>query len=181
MFNNSRKLVIAMKKTALILLALLLILPTTASAAMQYTALYVGSNKAFVNDEQKQIDENNPGVIAFVENDRTYVPVRFITESYGGTVVWNEATQTVDMNVNGIAISLTLDKSQIIINGKTEELDVPPVLRNERTFLPLRACVEAIGKKVFYDRGLILISDIEDILDKNFDADIVDAIIAKFK
>ena len=49
---------------------------TAFAAELEYTALYVGSNKAYVNDVEKQIDEDNPAVEVFVENDRSYVPVR---------------------------------------------------------------------------------------------------------
>jgi len=151
------------------------------ATGLQYTSLYVGSNKAFVNDVEKKIDDQNPNVVVFVENDRSYVPVRFITENFGGTVMWDEVAQTVKMNINSSVITLTVGKAEIIFDGNVKTLDAPPILRNERTYLPLRACVEAIGKKVFYDRGLILISDIDNILHKDFDADIVDLLISHFK
>ena len=61
---------------------------TTFAAELPYTALYVGSNKAFVNDAERQIDTENANVKVFVENDRSYVPVRFISENYGGSVEW---------------------------------------------------------------------------------------------
>ena len=147
---------------------------------LEYTALYVGSNKAYVNDVEKQIDEDNPAVEVFVENDRSYVPVRFISENYNGQVEWVQETQTVNITFTDRTISLTIGKPEIIINGKTKELDVAPIIRNERTFLPLRACTEAIGKEVFYSKGLILISDIPDILHETWDADIVDMLIENY-
>ena len=154
-------------------------LPVSA-ADLEYTALYVGSNKAYVNDIEKQIDENNPAVEVFVENDRSYVPVRFISESYDGSVEWVQETQTVNITFADRTISLTIGKPEIIINGEVKALDVAPIIRNERTFLPLRACTEAIGKEVFYSKGLILISDIPDILHETWDADIVDMLIVNY-
>ena len=74
-------------------------------------------------------------------------------------------------------ISLTIGESGIIINGESQKLDVAPIIRNGRTFLPLRACAEAIGKEVFYCKGLILISDTPDILHETWDVDIVDMLI----
>ena len=74
-------------------------------------------------------------------------------------------------------ISLTIGVPEIIINGEKKALDVAPIIREGRTFLPLRACTEAIGKEVFYSKGLILISDIPDILHETWDADIVDMLI----
>lgn len=154
---------------------------TAFAAELQYTALYVGSNKAFVNDVEKQIDEQNNDVAVFVENDRSYVPVRFISENYGGDVEWIPETQTVNITFEDRRISLTIGKPEIMINGEVTKLDVAPIVRNDRTFLPLRACTEAIGKEVFYSDGLILISDVKDILDPNWDKDIVDLLIEHFK
>ena len=171
-----------MKRFLLPVMILCFVLPITAFAAdLQYTALYVGSNKAFVNDVEKQIDEQNSDVAVFVENDRSYVPVRFISENYGGTVEWLQETQTVNITFKDRTISLTIGKLEITINGETKKLDVAPIVRNDRTFLPLRACTEAIGKEVFYSDGLILISDVKDILDPNWDRDIVDLLIEHFK
>lgn len=170
-----------MKRLLFSVIILCFILPIiTFAAEMQYTALYVGSNKAFVNDIQKQIDVDNTDVAVFVENDRSYVPVRFISESYDGQVEWTEKTQTVNIKFADRAISLTIGKPEIIINGKTQKLDVAPIVRNDRTFLPLRACTEAIGKEVFYSKGLILISDIPNILDEKWDDDIVDMLIENY-
>ena len=171
-----------MKRLLFSVVLLCFILPiTTFAAEMQYTALYVGSNKAFVNDIQKQIDADNPDVAVFVENDRSYVPVRFISESYNGTVDWKEESQTVNIKFTDRTISLTIGNPEITINGETTKLDVAPLIRNNRTFLPLRACAEAIGKEVFYSDGLILISDINDILDPNWDKDIIDLLVEHFK
>ena len=171
-----------MKRLLFSVIILCFVLPiTTFAAEIQYTALYVGSNKAFVNDVEKQIDTENANVKVFVENDRSYVPVRFISENYGGGVEWIPETQTVNIIFEDRTISLTIGKPEITINGETKKLDVAPIVRNDRTFLPLRACTEAIGKEVFYSEGLILISDVKDILDPNWDKDIVDLLIEHFK
>ena len=167
-----------MKKIISTLLLVLMIANLNVFASdLEYTALYVGSNKAFVNDAEQQIDTENPNVKVFVENDRSYVPVRFISENYDGQVEWVQETQTVNISFANRKISLTIGMSEIIINGEKKVLDVAPIIREGRTFLPLRACTEAIGKEVFYSKGLILISDIPDILNETWDADIVDMLI----
>ena len=45
----------------------------------------IGSDYAKVNGEDVKLDSP-----AFVENDRTYTPIRFISENLGATVEWNE-------------------------------------------------------------------------------------------
>ena len=50
----------------------------------------IGSDYAKVNGEDVKLDSP-----AFVENNRTYTPIRFISENLGATVEWNETEQTV--------------------------------------------------------------------------------------
>lgn len=50
----------------------------------------IGAEKALVNDKEVELDSP-----AFIENDRTYTPIRFISESLGATVNWNGATEQV--------------------------------------------------------------------------------------
>ena len=50
----------------------------------------IDSQIAVVNDEAIVLDS-----LAFIENDRTYTPLRFIAEKLGATVKWVEATQQV--------------------------------------------------------------------------------------
>lgn len=167
-----------MKKTIIMLILIITYSCVNVFASdLEYTALYVGSNKAFVNDVEQQIDAENSNVKVFVENNRSYVPVRFISENYDGQVEWVQETQTVNITFADRKISLTIGMPEIIINGEKKALDVAPIIREGRTFLPLRACTEAIGKEVFYSKGLILISDIPDILHETWDADIVDMLI----
>lgn len=50
----------------------------------------IGAEKALVNDKEVELDSP-----AFIENDRTYTPIRFISENLGATVNWNGATEQV--------------------------------------------------------------------------------------
>ena len=53
----------------------------------------IGSDYAKVNGEDVKLDSP-----AFVENDRTYTPICFISENLGATVEWNETEQTVTIH-----------------------------------------------------------------------------------
>ncbi len=55
--------------------------------------LTIDSAVATVNGVQEMLDSP-----AFIENDRTYTPVRFIAEKLGSTVEWDASTQTVIMS-----------------------------------------------------------------------------------
>lgn len=145
-----------------------------------FVALMVDSGKSYVRGVKKQIDADNPDVSVFVENDRSYVPIRFLSENYGGSVEWIGETKTVNLSFDDRKISLTIDKSEIYIDGEMVKIDVAPVLKNGRTFLPLRACVNALDKYVFYSKGLILISEKEIKLDETEDEKLIDEVIGKY-
>ena len=55
----------------------------------------IGSDKAYVNGEAVTLDSP-----AFIENNRTYTPVRFIAENLGADVSWDEDNQRVILEKN---------------------------------------------------------------------------------
>ena len=52
--------------------------------------IYIGKNEAYVNGEKVMLDSP-----AFLENDRTYIPIRFVAESLDCDVMWNEEDKQV--------------------------------------------------------------------------------------
>ena len=57
--------------------------------------LQIGLEYAFVNSENVALDA--PAVIV---NDRTFVPLRFITEAFDEKIEWDGATRTVSITTN---------------------------------------------------------------------------------
>lgn len=138
-------------------------------------AMKLGDANAVANGEIQQIDPANVSVRPITKDDRTLLPVRFIAESLGAEVGWDDATQTVTLKTSDKTIKLVIGSNQMDVNGNTVTLDVPAQTVNDRTLLPLRALAEqAFGKQVFWDdSGLIIVSDKENILDNTADAETV--------
>ncbi len=135
--------------------------------------------KTYVFGNASTVDPNNSAVYPFTENDRTLVPVRFVAESFGGTVTWDETTQKVGIVSGEDTIELIIDQTEMKVNGKTVVLDVPAQVKNDRTMLPLRAVVEALGKTVFWDdRGLIVLSNAPVL--ENSDATLIEGLLEQF-
>ena len=53
-------------------------------------SLVIGESFATVNGEKIALDSPS-----FIENDRTYLPIRFVSEKLGADVKWDETAQTV--------------------------------------------------------------------------------------
>ncbi len=122
--------------------------------------LKTGYPVAAANGKAQYIDGTNAQVVPIVENGRTLVPIRFIAESLGAEVSWDDATQTATLVKDAITVKISIGSTQMTVNDKTVVLDVPAQLKNERTLLPLRAVSDAFGKQVHWEEcGVIIISD----------------------
>ena len=95
--------------------------------------MQVGSKTMFVNGKTYEKD-----AAPVIMNDRTLVPIRFVTESLGGTVAWNAETKEVTLVIDGKEIKMTI--------GKTiEKYGVAPVIIDSRTFVPVRFVADELG------------------------------------
>lgn len=117
-------------------------------------ALVAGINSAYNGNERVHTDAP-----PFISNDRMYVPVRFITESFGGSVAWDEINQTAIIECEGNKIEFTLGSNVMVKNGQKITIDTVPMLSNQRIFVPLRAFAEqALSKNVaWYDEQKLAI------------------------
>lgn len=93
--------------------------------------------------------EIKPETPAYIENGRTMVPLRFISEALGEKVDWKADTKTVIVGDN--KASLVIGEKEINANGKKIAIDSPAVIKDSRTFVPLRAISEILGSKVDWE------------------------------
>ncbi len=84
---------------------------------------------------------------------RVLVPVRGVFERMGATVQWNPMTNTV-LAVRGTTqIQLMIGSRQAYVNGVLVTLDVPAMVINGRTLVPLRFISESLGATVDWDEA----------------------------
>lgn len=138
-------------KKKLILLTLVLVL------VLSQVAVAMDPIKITLNGEEISTD-----VDPIIVNDRTLVPIRFISEELNFEVDWIQEEHRVTVEDGEHFITLVIDVPEIVVNDETIKLDVAPILRNDRTLVPLRAISEALGVEVDWDndtRTVILIKD----------------------
>lgn len=138
---------------------------TAESVAADSVLLHIGRPRAYVKGEEKRIDPENVAVMPFEEDDRTFLPVRFLAEALGAQVDWNEASQTATVRKDGSVVEVTIGSNQIRVDGKAQAIDAAARTKDDRTFLPVRAIAEALGQKVTWDpRGLVTLGNQESLL-----------------
>lgn len=121
--------------------------------------LYVDNPKAYVNHQLISVDAGDGRIAPLVKQGRTLVPVRFVSENFGATVEWDSAKNGVEIVRDEVMIQLFLGESMMGINGLGKEMGAVPELILGRTYVPFRAIAEALGKQVYWENGLIMISD----------------------
>jgi len=86
-----------------------------------------------------------------VVNGRTFVPIRFIAETFGSTVTWLPETKGVTITLGTTTIGLQIGNATAVINGKIIALEAAPYIKNSRTMVPLRVISESFGGDVAWD------------------------------
>ena len=81
-------------------------------------------------------------------DNRTMVPLRAIFEAMGANVDWNGDTQTVTAARGGTTVVMQVGNNVITVNGNAITLDVPPMIVDNRTLVPVRAVAESFGADV---------------------------------
>lgn len=98
--------------------------------------------------------------LPYIEDSRTLVPIRFISESLGYKVDWNEGQKlvTIKGNLNNVDrnINLTIGKNVAVVNGEQKQIDTSPnvvaKITKDRTYVPLRFVSENLGATVQYEQ-----------------------------
>ena len=140
--------------------------------------LRINSPVALKGTEKTLVDENDAAVVPTIIDSRTLMPVRFISENFNADVQWDNATRTVSVVSGGKTITMKIDEKVINVDGVEQEMDVPAQIINSRTFIPLRAIAEALGKEVFWDtRGLVIIGNKSNIPDTEYDKNEINYLI----
>lgn len=127
------------KKVAIITISLLCVnVPITAHA----TSISINLGGEFINLESNNI---------YIEDGSTMVPLRFIAESMGATVDYDEFTQKVLIEKDDRHIALEINSSKVLINNEEMELSVTPVIKDNMTMVPLRFVSETLGIYINYN------------------------------
>ena len=105
-------------------------------------------------------------VAPIIRNERTMLPIRFVTESLGGEVAWNAAERKVTITKGEQLIEIVIDSSVAHVNGKPILLDAPAFIESDRTYLPLRFVAENLDATVLWDakaRQVIIVPKAETV------------------
>jgi len=105
----------------------------------------------FVVDGKRVVFDETQGLSYISDTGRTMLPVRACLESIGCGVEWNGEEKTVFTYKGNTQVEIPIGKEEIYIDQRRVPTDAAAVNKNGRTFLPLRAVLEAYGYRVDWD------------------------------
>jgi hypothetical protein len=96
---------------------------------------------------------------ALVRGGQIYVPLRSMFEQMGATVSVSADGKTVTASKSDASVTVTLGKPEVVVNGESRPLNVPPVLYKGIVLVPVRVISEALGAYVLWvhDRRLVVV------------------------
>lgn len=97
----------------------------------------------------------NGDVAPFIDGaNRTMLPLRAMANALGVTeanISWNEIERSVTIFKGDRVIKIVIGQSSFLLNGTPVPMDTVAVIKDSRTFLPVRALGQAMGKVITWD------------------------------
>jgi len=90
-------------------------------------------------------------VAPLIENSRTLVPLRAISESFGADVQWFNQGQLIYIGLGRSNISMSIGSTTVIVNDEKKTIDVAPKIIKGRTIIPLRFISETFNAEIIFN------------------------------
>lgn len=87
--------------------------------------------------------------------DRTQAPIRIVTEKLGCDVSWDNSAKLAVITKDDVKVYITVGSNEIIIDSagvqNKQIIDTTARIIDDRTYIPLRAVVEAVGGTISWE------------------------------
>lgn len=120
---------------------------SNAGSYKHFIMLKLNNPNMSIDGIEQEVDPGR-GTAPMTISGRTMVPIRAIVEAMGGTVGWDSNTQKITLKARGNTVEMWMNKKDIKVNGVSKGIDVAPVSKNSRTFVPVRFAAENLNCKV---------------------------------
>lgn len=88
------------------------------------------------------------------DNDYVMVPIRFVSEALGAKVGWEKTGGKLAVSIKNDAhsVAMTVGNNTATVDGQTKTYETKIILKQNRTFVPLRLVSEGLGQTVEWDK-----------------------------
>jgi hypothetical protein len=121
--------------------------PLSFAASATSAEFVIGFNQYFVNNQTPGISMDAAPYID-ASSGRTLVPVRYLGDALGATTNWDADTQEVTVSTDVYNVSMSIGSTTLTVDGQAQTMDVAPVIKDGRTYLPARWVANVLGYQV---------------------------------
>ena len=132
-----------MKKFIAILISAVMAFASAGTVAAAGVNAIQNQAGIFVNGEK--VEFSNPPMLV---SGRNLVPVRSIFEKLGAEVEWHPENSTVTVKNEQTDIVMRIGYTAATVNNRMVRMDVPPLILNNYTMIPLRFIAETLMAEV---------------------------------
>jgi hypothetical protein len=108
--------------------------------------MQIGSARATIDGRETTLSAP-----PFISSGKTMVPFRFVAEALDAKVSWDQFEKMVTIVKGDVTIYLWIGKTYAIVSGNMVTLSSPPMLKNGKTFVPMRFISESLGARVDWE------------------------------
>ena len=107
--------------------------------------------------KNNEISEKKIDVAPYIVNGSTFIPLRGLLEEMGAEISWDGERQLITVKNNALTIELQIWNNTVwVTNSKVDgrmmySVPNPPVISDNRTFVPVRFLSEILGYTVSWD------------------------------
>lgn len=126
--------------------------PATRAAETKCAAFMVGKAEYIIGNVMPVKTDAAP----FTEQGRAFIPVRYLARALGvpdDKISWSPSANTVTLITGKTTITLAVGGKVMYVGQEAKEMDVAPLLKDGRVYLPARYVAEALGYEVGWDDG----------------------------
>lgn len=113
---------------------------------------YVGA-KVRINGKLLAFDDQYPLLETVRGETYTLIPIRGVSEALDASVKWNDKMRSVTITKGGHKMILFIDSDDALMDGEDMELEIPAMIKNGRTMVPLRFVMETFNVGVDWDQN----------------------------
>ncbi|MFV0313771.1 MAG: stalk domain-containing protein [Anaerotignum sp.] len=119
-------------------------------AAVSYATS--STTSIYINNE-KVVYSSQSGMPFTDEKGNMQVPLRATMEAYGCKTTWSEKEQTVTLSKQETIVKVPIGKPYLSINGIQKNIATSAMIKDGRTYLPIRPVLESFGATVSWDEA----------------------------
>ncbi|MBW5448491.1 copper amine oxidase [Cohnella sp. CFH 77786] len=120
--------------------------PKPFAAVKPTIVMKVGKSTAAIDGKSTKLP-----AAPFLLNDVNYLPLRFVSETLGAEIAWDNKAKRVTVLRGDSMLELWVGRSEVTVNGVRQPVLAAPILKNNSVYVPVRVVTEQLGQKVEWD------------------------------